>query len=426
MDGMAGAIGLGSVFFVFVCGAIIIGIIVLVRHDQFKKEVDYYSRKAYELEELIRTFEKQALLSSNAAKAKRLDEELSNIICQIGEAKNSTELQTVRSALDTIGISYNSLSKADRDLIYVYNVRVASKQSGEKYNAETFFKTSGFTPQNVLGKLDSYPAGVPKFCKVSVRYTSPAGKVNESWTIKLTYDLVKKYVDHPELLMTKSDANKFTKEQAKQSLENKKKEYYDRINHIIDIANDLKANAIIPESTANVDYLVSTMFERTIPVIQKTKSIDSVDWITVDKCITDTSVELDEICELNRKIDDYYKSEEFSQLKATCDGLMQSQKDFNQYIEEKAESIATLFGTKVTRNETRNDDTYNYIRPYAKTVNPFVAEVSQTVFASAENNPLDYVIKQFYPNKSQYKEQIQKLQVLIGELETLRDAKNNH
>lgn len=53
----------------------------------------------------------------------------------------------------------------------------------------------------------------------------------------------------------------------------------------------------------------------------------------------------------------------------------------------------------------------------------FTAEVSAQVFASAENSPIEYVVKYFYPNKAQYPEQIQKLQVLVEELETLKDAK---
>ena len=60
---------------------------------------------------------------------------------------------------------------------------------------------------------------------------------------------------------------------------------------------------------------------------------------------------------------------------------------------------------------------------YKKTVTPFTAEVSATVFGSAENNPIGYVIKYFYPNKGKYKEQIEKLRTLIEELETLKEAK---
>ena len=64
-----------------------------------------------------------------------------------------------------------------------------------------------------------------------------------------------------------------------------------------------------------------------------------------------------------------------------------------------------------------------HIRPYKKSITPFTAEVSATVFASAENNPLEYIVKYFYPNKEMYPQQIQKLQLLIEELETLKEAK---
>ena len=77
----------------------------------------------------------------------------------------------------------------------------------------------------------------------------------------------------------------------------------------------------------------------------------------------------------------------------------------------------------MVRNETINEDEHNYIRLYKKAITPFTAEVSATVFASAENNPLEYVVKNFYPNKAMYPEQIRKLHQLIEELETLKEAK---
>ncbi|MBQ8982655.1 MAG: HNH endonuclease [Lachnospiraceae bacterium] len=102
---------------------------------------------------------------------------------------------------------------------------------------------------------------------------------------------------------------------------------------------------------------------------------------------------------------------------------MNTQKEFNEYIDEKVKSISNLFGTKVVRNETSIEDEYNYIHPYKKSITPFTAEVSANEFASAENNPLEYVVKNFYPNKELYPEQIQKLHYLIEELETLKEAK---
>ena len=92
---------------------------------------------------------------------------------------------------------------------------------------------------------------------------------------------------------------------------------------------------------------------------------------------------------------------------------MSTQREFNEYIVEKVESISRLFGTRVTRNETINEDEYQYIRPYKKNNYPFTAEVSAAVFASVENSPLEYVIKSFYPNKNLYPEQIQKLHSVV-------------
>lgn len=42
-----------------------------------------------------------------------------------------------------------------------------------------------------------------------------------------------------------------------------------------------------------------------------------------------------------------------------------------------------------------------------------MAEVSAAVFASAENSPLEYVIKSFYPNKNLYSGQIQNLHSVV-------------
>ena len=130
-----------------------------------------------------------------------------------------------------------------------------------------------------------------------------------------------------------------------------------------------------------------------------------------------------EIAGENQRILTYYESSDFLKVKQTCEALMTSQREFNEYINEKIHSISQLFGTRVVRNETINNDEYNYIRPYKKTITPFTAEVSSAVFANAENNPMEYIAKYFYPNKKLYPEQIQKLCHLVEELETLRDAK---
>lgn len=259
--------------------------------------------------------------------------------------------------------------------------------------------------------------------KVQVVYITSAGNEKGRRTITFSDSRIKEIEAHPEYLMTKAEYNKLLKEQAKEELESKKHEFYDRVNAIIDFANDSKDGLIVKSEASNLDDLIQKLFDRTVNSIQKVKQIDSDEWGMLDSFITDTDNRIHKIVENDKRISDYYASDEFAKIKETCKLLTQSQKDFNEYINEKAHSISKLFGTRVVRNETQSEDVYNYIRAYKKSITPFTAEVSATVFGSAENNPIAYIIKYFYPNKSQYKEQIAKLRVLIEELETLKEAK---
>lgn len=259
--------------------------------------------------------------------------------------------------------------------------------------------------------------------RVKIKYITSAGNNKGEKLITYSPSRVKEIDNHPEYLMTKGEYNKLIKQQAKEELENKKHDFYDKVNSIIDLANDSKESLIVKSRIKQLDELVQRLFDRTINSIQKVKQIDSDEWIMLEKFITDTDEQIRKIIREDNRISQYYKSAEFARIKETCNSLNLSRKEFNEYIEEKAQSISKLFGTRIVRNETQNDDTYNYIRAYKKSITPFAAEVSSTVFGSAENNPIGYIIKYFYPNKNNYKEQIQKLKLLIEELETLKEAK---
>jgi hypothetical protein len=180
---------------------------------------------------------------------------------------------------------------------------------------------------------------------------------------------------------------------------------------------------ILKGSEEKVDELMLKLFDRTVNGIKKIKTVDSEEWDLIYNFIMQIRTEISEIMDKNTRIITYYNSEDFLRVRQSCETLINSQKEFNEYIGEKVNSVANLFGTRVIRNETVNDDEYNYIRPYKKTITPFNAEVSASVFASAENNPMEYIVKYFYPNKSAYKEQIDKLYTLVEELETIKDAK---
>lgn len=259
--------------------------------------------------------------------------------------------------------------------------------------------------------------------RVEVTYISSAGNALGSKEIHLTQSDINKFLNDPTLLMGKGEYNKYLKEQQKEALDQKHHEYYGYVNNIIDYANEKREILLIKGSQDRLDSLISCLFDRTVNSIKKIKTLDSEEWDIIKSFINQIDDDIKRIVSDNQKILDYYESSSFTKLKETCEVLMSTQRDFNEYIIEKVDSVSKLFGTRVVRNETINDDEYQYIRPYKKTITPFTAEVSSTVFASAENNPLEYIIKNFYPNKKIYPEQIKNLHLLIEELETLKDAK---
>lgn len=357
---------------------------------------------------------------------------------------------TEQSILQTIGISgwkYNLDTPEER-------VQVKSSQAVEKYDDVKFFKENegafdkvanimkekdsycsalrNFLNNNAYKGLSSYP-GLSQFIekniqnaqayRVFVYYYSPTGRSQNKKMINISYPRICQLLNDKSILMSKGEYSKYLKEQAKEELEQKQHDYYEKVNRIIDFTNESKAIIVCRPDEDELDKLINSLFDRTINSIKKIKSIDSEEWQMLDDFISGIDSSVDQIVAKNKRINDYYDSEGFKTIKNTCDSLMDSQKEFNNYIEEKVQSISTLFGTKVVRNETVVEDEYNYIHPYKKSITPFTAEVSATVFASAENNPLEYVVKIFYPNKDIYPEQIRKLQSLIAELETLKEAK---
>lgn len=259
--------------------------------------------------------------------------------------------------------------------------------------------------------------------RVHVQYITSAGNRLADKILQMNVQSLKRFSQDPSLLMGKTEYNRFLKEQQKDALDKKHHEFYGRVNDVIDLANENRDKLVVKGSKDLLDKLVTQLFDRTVNSIKKIKTIDSEEWKIIGDFIAHIEKECEKVVSLNRKILDYYASADFHKIKETCEALMSSQREFNEYIAEKVQSISSLFGTRVVRNETVNEDEYSYIRPYKKAITPFTAEVSATVFASAENNPLEYVVKNFYPNKKMYPEQLQRLRVLLEELETLREAK---
>ena len=263
-----------------------------------------------------------------------------------------------------------------------------------------------------------------KAYRVYVTYISSAGNNLGSKVIALSQYDIDKFDKDPSLLMGKGEYNKFLKEQEREALIQKQHKYYVQVNGIIDFANENRNFLFIKGTVEQLDNLIARLFDRTVNSIKRIKDINSEEWDIIQTFIKQTEKEIKVVVDRNQKILEYYDSPAFLKIKETCEVLMNTQREFNEYITEKVDSISRLFGTRVIRNETIHEDEYQYIRPYKKTITPFTAEVSATVFASAENSPIEYIIKNFYPNKNLYPEQIQKLQLLVEELATLKEAKH--
>lgn len=333
-------------------------------------------------------------------------------------------------------------------------VVVKSRQTLEKYDEIRFFKEDDknlasaretierkneiskiareFLKDNEYKNHPQYSKIVPHIDKiidnarayrVAVKYISSAGNHLGTREIILRKRDISRFEEDPSLLMGKVEYNKYLKEQQKEALNQKQHTYYERVNKVIDFANEKKPTLFIKESKERLDSLVAQLFDRTVNSIKKIKAVDSEEWDIVESFIDKIYKEINEVVDKNERILEYYNSDSFLKIKETCETLMSTQREFNEYITEKVNAISRLFGTRVVRNDTINDDEYQYVRPYQKTITPFTAEVSAAVFSSAENSPLDYVIKNFYPNKELYPEQIQRLRLLIEELETLKEAK---
>ena len=314
-------------------------------------------------------------------------------------------------------ISASGTQKADA------YVSVKSRQSLEKYDAAKFFKDHGEKLTEAARVIKEKSESGEGTYVIRIRYVSPAGRKSASKDIVVRQNNIDMFKNDPTLLMDKGEYSKYIREQQKEAISQKQHAYYERVNSIIDYANTNKDTLVVKADQKRLDSLIGQLFDRTVNSIKKIRTLNSEEWALIGDYIAQLKSEIEQITDSNQQILAYYESDDFMKIKQTCEALMNSQREFNEYINEKIHSISKLFGTRVIRNETINADEYNYIRPYRKTITPFTAEVSSAVFASAENNPMEYIAKYFYPNKNIYPEQIQKLYHLVEELETLKDAK---
>lgn len=329
--------------------------------------------------------------------------------------------------------SHQALEKYDDIRFFKENDKLSEARAViERKNAlrkriNEFLKENNYPKDKYYHYAESVLLDIIRDCGgygIRVEYITSAGNCRAAKNLLVDEKRLIEIETHPEYLMTKTEYNQMVKQLTKDELEYKRKTYYERVNAVIDTVNESQDKLIVRKRAERLEELVRKLFEGTVNSIQKVKSPDSEEWEMLNRFITDIEMEVDGIIEEDRRIEEYYESDNFRRIKSTCDSLMQSQKEFNEYINEKAEKISNLFGKRIVRNETETNDVYNYIRAYKKTITPYTAEVSATVFSSAENNPIPYIIKYFYPNRGLYKIQAEQLRTLIEELETLKEAKD--
>lgn len=121
--------------------------------------------------------------------------------------------------------------------------------------------------------------------RIRVRYITTSGNNLDSKEIVITQKRLDKFKEDPSLLMGKAEYNKFIKEQQKEALEKKQHEYYERVNNIIDYANEHRDSLVLKGGQEQLDALIGQLFDRTVNSIKKIKSLDSEEWSLIEDLI---------------------------------------------------------------------------------------------------------------------------------------------
>lgn len=92
---------------------------------------------------------------------------------------------------------------------------------------------------------------------------------------------------------------------------------------------------LLKGSAEQIDDLIAQLYDRTVNSIKRVKDLESEEWGTIGRFIYGKEEEIHEIVSRNEKILAYYKSDSFMKIKETCEALMSTQREFNEYIMEK-------------------------------------------------------------------------------------------
>ena len=279
---------------------------------------------------------------------------------------------------------FNELGISSWEIVPYFdaNVRVKSRQALDKYDDVKFFKENkeklneavtiisrkndisnrlkNFLSNNNYKKRMMYKKiekeinvllNNAKAYQICVDYYSSAGNHLGRREIYVTQDRINMLINDPSILMGKGEYNKYVKEQQKEALNNKHHEFYDKVNAVIDYANQNKEKLVIKGTQEKIDDLIGQLFDRTVNSIKKIKSLESEEWEIIGDFIVHIESEIEKIVNKNQKILDYYESEDFQKIKDTCEVLMSSQREFNEYLTRRYNQFQSflergLFETK--------------------------------------------------------------------------------
>lgn len=178
--------------------------------------------------------------------------------------------------------------KEDSDRLPQAIARMKNKHSYENaikrflnkndFNDYSLYKTFEDLMKKNLNYLHDY--------YVVVNYTSPAGKKSVTRTLITNSARITELDTDKSILMTKSEYNKYIKEQEKALLEKKQNSFYERVNEIIDAANNNRDSLVIRDEADELDRLIASLFDRTVSNIKKIKNVDSEEWDILDNFIS--------------------------------------------------------------------------------------------------------------------------------------------
>ena len=207
------------------------------------------------------------------------------------------------------------------------NVLRRNKDVTEKL--KSFLKGNEFQSCFQYKKIENRINGVIKNAeafRVKVEYISSAGNKLGEKILTINQSKIDRFKKDPSLLMSKGEYNKYLKEQQREALSKKQHEYYEKVNSIIDYANDNRDDLAIKGSTEQLDNLIAQLFDRTVNSIKRIKSIDSEEWDIIKGFMARIEREVKKVVILNKKILEYYESSDFSKIKETCEVLMSTQR----------------------------------------------------------------------------------------------------